>query len=186
MTGIFEDHLGLDAIVAYVDGELALTAFQRAAAHVMHCTVCATEVADQSVAQQALRHALPPQMPTSLFLSLNAIPLAPPASRPVAGFAVDPVTGRVTREVSAEPCSSPHTSGPAVPAAAAVDAGRARRFRMGAGALVAGLAMGAVVVAATADPPVQPGPTLGPDTVLTGTLPVGGRTILGVHVVSRR
>ena len=186
MTGIFEDHLGLDAIVAYVDGELALTAFQRAAAHVMQCAVCAAEVADQTVAQQALRRADMPQMPSSLFRSLTAIPLAAPVPRPVAGLSVDPITGRVSRlgAPTGGPMPAP-VRGP-MPVDSVVDGGRSRRFRMGAGALVAGLAMGAVVAAATADRPAQRSPTLVPAAVHIGTSPVVGRSVLGVRTVSGR
>ncbi|GGL95783.1 anti-sigma factor family protein [Nakamurella endophytica] len=169
MSGIFEDHLGLDAIVAYVDGELSLTAFQRAAAHVSHCPSCAAEVAEQTSAQQRLRRAALPQMPSGLFESLASIPVAVPATRSVPGVGVD-AAGRLARPAAA-----------AVPAG---DAGHGRRFRLGAGALVAGLAFGAVVAASAGDPPPAPTPWMGPDTVQTSGVP--GRQPIGVPIVSGR
>lgn len=75
---LFQDHLGLDAVVAYADGALSLTAFQRAAAHVSHCSECAREVDEQTVVRRQLREAIEPPMPTSLMQSLLSIPLALP------------------------------------------------------------------------------------------------------------
>ncbi len=71
-------------------------------------------------------------MPNSLLDTLKSIPVAVPAARPVDGVTVDPVTGRVVRADDA-----------------ARAAHRGWRFRfLGAGALVAGLAVGALVVGA--------------------------------------
>jgi anti-sigma factor RsiW len=148
-SGLFEDHLGVDAVVAYVDGELSLTAFQRAAAHLSRCPSCATEVAEQSSARQSLRSACSPAMPPALLASLSSIPLAvPPAARP-AGVGIDPRTGSAIR-IS--------TSGR--------DVGRRGRFRFGAGALMAGIAVGAFASA---------GP--GSDSVPTPSEPPSGQVI---------
>lgn len=156
MTGVFEDHLGLDAIVAYVDGELGLTAFQRASAHVSRCEQCAAEVSEQTAAQQCLRTAGLPRMPGSLFDALKSIPVALPNPRPVPGVMVDSISGRVRRDDTAVGQSVALPSRP--------DPGRGRRFRLGAGALVAGIAMGAVVAAAAGEHTQRnPGPTLHPD-----------------------
>ena len=124
MTGVFDDHLGLDAIVAYVDGELGLTAFQRVSAHLVRCPQCSSEVAEQEAVARCLRSAELPRMPGSLFDALTSIPLAVPnaVSDP------DPELHRDHRT------------------------GSGRRFRLGAGALVAGLAVGAVVSAAPSHP----------------------------------
>ena len=84
MAGLFDDHLALDAVVAYVDGELSLTAFQRASAHLVRCSSCAAEVADQVAAQQLLRAAELPRMPGSLFDALRSIPVAAPLDPPLA------------------------------------------------------------------------------------------------------
>ncbi len=75
MTPLFEDHLSLDAVVAFADGELSLVAYQRAAAHLERCPSCAAEVAEQTSAREFLRHAGAPQMPGSLFDQLRSIPI---------------------------------------------------------------------------------------------------------------
>lgn len=75
---LFQDHLGLDAVVAYADGALSLTAFQRAAAHVSQCAQCAREVDEQTVVRRHLREAIEPPMPPRLMQSLLSIPLALP------------------------------------------------------------------------------------------------------------
>ncbi len=138
MTGVFSDHLTLDAIVAYADGEMSLTAYQRAAAHVMRCAACAADVAEQTAASQYIRQACVPSMPGSLFDALKSIPVALPQAGRVTGLVMDPDSGRAVRT---------HDHAPSA---------RGRRFRLGAGALVAGLAVGAVVVAAAGDPAVPP------------------------------
>ena len=146
MTSLFEDHLSLDAVVAFADGELGLTAFQRAAAHIAQCASCATEVAEQTTARQQLRSARCPSIPSGLLDSLRSIPLALPLAPPPAGLSRDSVTGRVTRDTG-EPSGDPHRGGPL----------RSRGFRLGAGAIVAGLAMGALAATALADQSADPG-----------------------------
>lgn len=79
---LFQDHLGLDAVVAYTDGALSLTAFQRAAAHVARCPDCAREVSEQEAARRDLRAASCPPMPTELMRSLLSIPVALPVASP--------------------------------------------------------------------------------------------------------
>jgi len=124
------DHLNLDAIVAFADGEMTLVAYQRAAAHVARCPECECEVNQQVVARSWLRAAGSPAIPMSLLDSLKSIPVAVPASRPIDGVMIDPASGRVIR--SDEHKGNHH---------------RGWRFRfLGAGALVAGLAVGALVV----------------------------------------
>lgn len=141
MTAGSEDHLNLDAIVSFADGEMPMVAYQRAAAHVWRCALCENEVNQQIAARSWLRAAGTPAMPTSLLDSLKSIPVAAPAAGPVDGVAIDPVSGRMVR---ADDASSTHHRG--------------WRFRfLGAGALVAGLAVGALVVAAE-----QPAGDLGP------------------------
>jgi len=137
VIGVFDDHLSLDAIVAFADGEMSLTPYQRAAAHISRCAACAAEVGEQTAASQYLRQAHAPVMPGSLFDALNSIPVALPQAGPVPGVVVDSVSGRAL------------STGSSV-------SGRGRRFRLGAGALMAGLAVGAVVVAAGGEQPVDP------------------------------
>ncbi len=76
---LFTDHLGLDAVVAFSDGALGLTAFGRAAAHVARCPECASEVDEQETARRQLRSAPCPSIPTRLMASLLSIPVALPA-----------------------------------------------------------------------------------------------------------
>lgn len=80
-TSLFEEHLGLDAVVAFSDGELGLTAFGRAAAHVQRCPECAHEVSEQEFARRALRSAACPSIPSALMASLLSIPVALPVDR---------------------------------------------------------------------------------------------------------
>lgn len=141
MSGVFEDHLAVDAIVAYADGELSLTAHQRAAAHLGRCPSCSAEVAEQTTMQQFLRSASLPRMPGSLFDSLTSIPLALPATVPT-------VPG-----IDRGPDGQVRHRNPAL-------AGRGRRLRFGAGALVAGLAVGALVSAGTDTESDRTGPML--------------------------
>lgn len=83
MSGMFEDHLSLDAVVAYADGELSMSAFQRAAAHLVRCEACAAEVNEQLAAQKLLQAAGLPRMSGSLFDALRSIPVAMPAPAPI-------------------------------------------------------------------------------------------------------
>jgi len=76
-----DDHLGVDAIVAFTDGAMGLVAYQRAAAHVHRCAECAAEVDDQMAVRRELRMAATPGIPTGLFESLRSIPLALPLER---------------------------------------------------------------------------------------------------------
>lgn len=67
-------HLALDAVVAFVDGELSLAAHERAAAHVAGCAMCSAEVAAQRQARSAVRSANSPATPAALLAALQAIP----------------------------------------------------------------------------------------------------------------
>ncbi len=87
----------------------------------------------------------------SLFNLLKSIPTAAPPPGPVEGITVDPATG----------------TWPGWPTPGGLDPHRGRRFRLGAGALVAGLAVGALVATAAAEqaatdtlPPGQSGQSL--------------------------
>ncbi|NNG34185.1 anti-sigma factor family protein [Nakamurella aerolata] len=79
LSDAFVDHLNFDAVVAFADGEMSLSAYQRAAAHLARCEQCAAEVAEQTSAREALRSAFVPRMPGSLFEQLRSIPVALPA-----------------------------------------------------------------------------------------------------------
>lgn len=145
------DHLTLDAVVAYADGEMSLVSYQRAAAHLALCPQCDAEVRAQMTARSWLRAAQAPAMPSSLLDSLRSIPVALPATPAEAHRPADRTHGDLT-------ALSGHPTGPAGPAGAghprAVHRGRRFRF-LGAGALVAGLTVGALVAgepAGEADP----------------------------------
>ncbi|MEO5832930.1 MAG: hypothetical protein ABIR83_06110 [Nakamurella sp.] len=142
MTGFFEDHLNLDAVVAYADGELSLVAFQRAAAHVLSCPRCAAEVDEQAFARVSLRSAASPVMPSSLTAALCSIPVASPAAGRPPGIGVDSRSGHAIRISHAERGVT-----------------RSRRLRLGAGALVAGIAVSAFATgaASTDEPGNAPG-----------------------------
>lgn len=160
MTGFFTDHLNLDTVVAYVDGELSLVPFQRAAAHVMSCPQCAAEVDEQVYARESLRSAPSPSMPSSLSAALCSIPVALPAAARAPGVGVDAHNGHAIR-VS-------HVGR---------DVTRTRRLRLGAGALVAGFAVGAFATAGPAaddrTPSSGPRPTVLPASYVPGVAPSG-------------
>lgn len=136
------DHLTLDAVVAYADGEMPMVSYQRAAAHVAVCPQCDAEVRAQMTARSWLRGAAQaPAMPTALLDALRSIPVALPRTGPEARPAQD----RTHTDQLAGPLTS-H----------ARTAHRSRRFRfLGAGALVAGLTVGALV---GAEPSGHPDP----------------------------
>jgi hypothetical protein len=71
------EHLSSEAIVAFVDGELRMTAHLRAAHHLSLCPECAAEVEDQSRARAALRDSQPIRMPSNLLGLLSEIPHYP-------------------------------------------------------------------------------------------------------------
>jgi len=74
ISALPEAHLAPEAVVAFVDGELSLTAHDRAAAHMARCPLCAAEMAVQRQARAAVQAAEAPQMPAGLLAVLRAIP----------------------------------------------------------------------------------------------------------------
>jgi hypothetical protein len=68
------EHLSTEAIAAFVDGELRMTAHLRAASHLSLCSQCAAEVDGQRQARAALRDSRPINIPTSLLGMLAQIP----------------------------------------------------------------------------------------------------------------
>ncbi len=71
------EHLSIEAIAAFVDGELRMNAHLRAAHHLSLCPECAAEVEDQSRARAALRDSHPIRIPSNLLGLLSEIPLHP-------------------------------------------------------------------------------------------------------------
>src|SRR5690348_18038342 len=68
------EHLSTEAIAAFVDGELRMTAHLRAAHHLSLCPECAGEVEAQRQARAALRDSRPIAIPNSLLGLLSQIP----------------------------------------------------------------------------------------------------------------
>jgi hypothetical protein len=72
--GLPEQHLALDALVAFVDGELSPNAYDRAAAHLARCPACAADAAAQRQARAEVRSAQAPSMSPQLLRTLKSIP----------------------------------------------------------------------------------------------------------------
>ncbi|MET8424087.1 hypothetical protein ACFXG4_25065 [Nocardia sp. NPDC059246] len=71
------EHLASEAIAAYVDGELRMNAYLRAAHHISVCRECAAEVDAQQQARIALRQSSDQiSAPLSLHDTLSRIPRA--------------------------------------------------------------------------------------------------------------
>jgi len=72
------EHLSIEAIAAFVDGELRMNAHLRAAHHLSLCPECADAVDDQSRARAALRDSQPIRIPSNLLGLLSQIQHYPP------------------------------------------------------------------------------------------------------------
>ena len=77
------EHLSTEAIAAFVDGELRMSAHLRAAHHMSLCPECSAEVDAQRQARAALRDSCPIAIPTSLLGMLSQIPHDAPPEPPV-------------------------------------------------------------------------------------------------------
>lgn len=84
-----EFHLALEAVVAYVDGELSPGATQRARAHLDGCSECAGDVAAQREAKSLLVGSAGPQLPGTLLSRLNDIPFSADLQAPPMSLAMD-------------------------------------------------------------------------------------------------
>ena len=95
------EHLSIEAIAAFVDGELRMSAHLRAAHHLSLCPDCAAEVDAQGQARAALRDSCPIAVPNSLLGLLSQIPQQSPApSADIVeppGLADDPTRSRRKR-----------------------------------------------------------------------------------------
>ncbi len=72
------EHLSIEAIAAFVDGELRMNAHLRAAHHISLCSECAAEVDGHRRARAALRDSRPIRIPSTLLGLLSQIPHCPP------------------------------------------------------------------------------------------------------------
>jgi hypothetical protein len=95
------EHLSTEAIAAFVDGELRMSAHLRAAHHLSLCADCAAEVDAQGQARAALRDSCPVAIPNSLLGLLSQIPHHSPKPSAEVGeepqFADDPARSRRKR-----------------------------------------------------------------------------------------
>lgn len=144
-----EAHLTPEAVVAYVDGELAPGPRDRAVRHLGHCADCTSDVALQRQASTALRGADCPTLPSSLMSSLRAIPQSAELPCAPAGLSIGP-DGEFVSVLRDE--TERRTSR------------RSRRMRIGAGAAFSGLAIGAFAfgVSGSAATPAPGTPGLDP------------------------
>lgn len=76
------EHLSVEAVAAFVDGELRMNAHLRAAHHLSMCPLCAAEVDDQSRTRAALRDSHPIRIPSTLLGMLADIPRDAPDDPP--------------------------------------------------------------------------------------------------------
>lgn len=174
-----EAHLALDAVVAYVDDELSDGARNRALDHLSQCRDCGAEVVAQYQARSALRGAAAPAPSSSLLHSLRAIPQSAELPEPPAGLAVGPDGQFVAllREQQQPSMDAPQGQ----PNSRRFATGR--RVRLGAGVMVSGLALGALVIGATPTPTGAAGAGAGAGaarTALDAQLQLGGAGVARV------
>lgn len=149
-------HLTPDAVVAFVDDELAHGPHARAVDHLTACPDCAAEVIAQRQARTALRGATCPSLPTSLMSSLRAIPRDTELPPPPGGLAMT-ADGELVSVLRAD---HPGLICPA-PAPSDRRPHPSRRMRFGAGAAVSGLALGAIALGVSATPVDVTSPSTG-------------------------
>ena len=144
------DHLSSDAIVAYVDEELAAGPHLRATRHLSQCPECAAQVVAQGQARAALRTAGCPSLPSSLLSSLRSIPQDTDLPAPPAGLAVTP-DGQFVSVLRPERTAPGRTASDHTDLDTRSPQDRPhRRMRLGAGVAVSGLAVGAIAFAVPA------------------------------------
>ncbi len=148
-------HLNPDAVVAFVDDELALGPHGRAVGHIAVCPDCAAEVVAQRQTRTALRGATCPSLPTSLMSSLRSIPQDTELPPPPTGLAVTS-DGELVSVLRTD-----HTGMICPEAPAGRRPHASRRLRFGAGAAVSGLALGAMALGVASIPVDSAAPTAG-------------------------
>jgi anti-sigma factor RsiW len=153
--GLSEQHLLPDVVVAFVDGELSPTAYDRASSHMARCRGCAGEIAAQRQAASAVQSANAFSAPAGLLASLRAIPEQVEMPEMPDGLAVTSDGQLVAVQ---RPDRVPALGGTApLGTSAKLGEGRAvlgrspgRRAAQGAGVVVSGLVLGALALAGTA------------------------------------
>lgn len=129
------DHLGVEAVAAFVDGELVPVARRRATSHLMACPECRDEVARQREAARRLRDSGEIRVPAALRGRLAALAQetvgAPGPTAPAPADAPDPDAGAEAAAGAGAPPPNP---------AGSTAAARAARRRAGLAAAL-GLAL---------------------------------------------
>jgi anti-sigma factor RsiW len=163
------DHLSTEAVVAYVDDELAAGPRERAELHLNACRECAAQVAAQNRARSALRTAETPCLPSSLLSALRAIPHDAELPPPPAGLAVGP-DGQLVDVLRHDRVAAPPPPAPPASPTARREWSQ-RRVLIGATAAVSGIALGALAfgVSASAGPAPDPERGVFNGSVLGGT-----------------
>lgn len=170
-----QDHLSTDAIVAFVDGELAHGPHARATQHLAECHECAAQVVAQGQARSALRAAQCPSLPSSLLSSLRSIPQDADLPSPPRGLAVS-AEGQVVSVLRPGPDDVTPASG-RTDSVTRTPQGRppVQRFlRVGTGVAVSGIALGALAFAGGAQPPTPPANPAGAERGVLGGSVLGG------------
>lgn len=140
-----DQHLALDALVAFVDGELTPTAYDRAAAHLAHCPTCASEAATQRQVRSAVRTATAPDLSPQFLATLRSIPSTAELPTQPEGLSLTEDGELVTTNPGKRPPQDLRTDAQPELDAHAADRGNARRTRQGAGVMFSGLMLGALV-----------------------------------------
>ncbi|WP_258343005.1 zf-HC2 domain-containing protein [Saccharopolyspora gregorii] len=178
--GLSEQHLALDALVAFVDGELTAGAHDRAAAHLARCPACAAEATAQRQARAAVRSASCPSMSAGLLQALQSIPSSAELPAQPDGLALTEEGQLVAVNPGARP--GRFGSGAALGSSTPLGGGRqpmgssaplgstrpdeprgGRGRRAGAGVVFSGLVLGALALVSIPDdqlPPTDAGPPL--------------------------
>lgn len=164
-----QGHLSPEAVVAYVDGELATGPHARATQHLGQCRECAGQVSMQGQTRKALRTADGPCMPSALLNNLRAIPQVADLPGPPPGLAVG-ADGVLVSVLRPEPAGFPVgvQASPHDESRDSRSRTNHRRLRIGTGIAASGFAVGALLLVASGGPtPAQPS-TAGPSAVLGG------------------
>jgi len=163
-----QDHLSLEAVAAYVDGELAAGPHARATQHLGQCPECAAQVSSQGQARKALRTAGGPCLPSALLSSLRSIPQEADLPGPPPGLAIS-ADGQLVSMLRPEPgfrseiATPTHHAVPRPPASRPTPSHR--MLRVGTGVATAGLALGALVFGAAQPAPRAPAAPTAPTPV---------------------
>ena len=151
-----EQHLMPDAVVAFVDGELSMTARDRAARHIANCPMCAGDTAVQRQARSAVRTAETPSASAGLLAALRNIPVDTdlPSTPDCLAVTED---GQLVAVQRPDRAAAALGAGPMLGSSKPLGAGanvlnaggrswHGRRAVQGAGMVAAGLVLGALVM----------------------------------------